>query len=191
MGSIAEGPVRGAVGMVGMSARAAAQELVRRCQANGFRRVMRVGFSPEKSDYMARLFRDAGLEYESWTVRHRGDARRHDLVAVSACSAFERRLASGREWLPDVFYFNDDFVASGALMSLAHHGVRVPEDVRVVSFANLGLGPVFYRPLTTFECDSFAYGEAVASALIRFLESGKWPGDVVFEERYVPGETFP
>ena len=191
MGGIAEGPVKGAVGMVGMSSRAAAQELVRRCQANGLRRVMRVGFSIEKSDCLSRLVRGAGLEYESWTVRHRGDARRHDLVAVSACSAFERRLASGVEWLPDVFYFDDDFVASGALMSLAHRGVRVPGDVRVVSFANLGLGPVFYRRLTTFECDSFAYGKAVASALIRFLESGRWPGDIVFGERYVPGETFP
>ena len=190
MGSISEGPVRGAVGMVGMSSRAAAQELVRRCQTSGLGRVMRVGFSREKSDYLSRLARDAGLEYESWTVRHSGDARRHDLVAASALSAFERRLASGIDWLPDVFYFNDDFVATGALMSLTHHGVRIPEDVRVVSFANLGLGPVFYRRLAVFECDSFKYGEAVASVLLRFLETSRWPGDLAFEVRYVQGETF-
>ena len=190
MGNIYQGTVNGAVGMVGISSHAASHEFVRRCLANGVKHIIEVGFSRGAFGYLAQVAKEAGLDYESWVVQHRGDSRRHDLVAESACSAFRRRLAAGSDWLPDVFYFNDDFVASGALMALTSCCVRIPEDVKVVSFANLGLGPVFYRRLTIFECDPFKFGTAVASALFRFLETGRWPGNVLFEERYVPGETF-
>jgi len=92
MGSSRQESVKGAAGMVGISSRIASQEFVRRCLDNGVRRIMEVGFSRESPSNIAQLARDAGLDYESWVVRHRGDGRRHDLVAVSACSAFERRL---------------------------------------------------------------------------------------------------
>lgn len=191
LGGIDGGPVKGAVGLIGMSSGVASCEFVRRCRIAGVKRVMKIGFCPKPASAMPSLFKEVGIVCETWIVRHRGDSRRHDLVGQSAAAAFERRLAAGRDWLPDVFYFDDDFVASGALTALSHHGIRVPEDVKVVSFANLGLGPIFYRRLTAFECDPFRFGESIASALLRFLEEGAWPGDLIFEERFVPGETFP
>ena len=54
--------------------------------------------------------------------------------------------AGGRGWLPDVLFFVDDYIASGAMVALLHEGVRIPEDVRVASLYNKGLGPV--APLT-------------------------------------------
>ena len=191
MGEIGNGPAAGAVGMVGITDATASREFVRQCQLHGVKRVMEVGFWRASTGGMAQFFEKSGVVCDAWVIRHRGDCRRHDLVGMSAAAAFERRLSRGKDWLPDVFYFNDDFVASGALMALAHHGVRVPEDVKVVSFANLGLGPIFYRKLTAFVCDSFCYGESIASGLLCFLEEGKWPGDLLYEVRYVPGDTFP
>ena len=158
MGEIGKGPAEGAVGVVGITAAAASREFVRQCQLHGVKRVMEVGFCRTAIGGKAHLFEKSGIVYDSWVVRHRGDCRRHDLVGMSTVAAFERRLAGDRSWLPDVFYFNDDFVASGALMALTHHGIRMPEDIKVVSFVNLGLGPIFYRKLTAFECDSFCYG---------------------------------
>ena len=191
MGELGKGSVEGAVGVVGITDVAAAQEFVKQCQLYDVKRVMEVGFYRASTGGLSRLFRNTGIVCDAWVIPHRGDCRRHDLVGMSAAAAFGRRLAGGKSWLPDVFYFNDDFVASGALMALAHKGIRVPEDVKVVSFANLGLGPIFYRKLTAFECDSFCFGKSIAAVLLRFLEEGRWPGNLPYEVRYVPGETFP
>lgn len=191
MGEIGNGSAAGAAGAVGITDSAASREFVSQCRLHGVKRVTEVGFWRASTGGMARFFEKSGIRCDAWVIRHRGDCRRHDLVGMSAAAAFERRLSRSRDWLPDVFYFNDDFVASGALMALTHKGIRVPEDVKVVSFANIGLGPVFYRKLTVFACDSFRYGESIASVLLRFLEEGKWPGDLHYEVRYVPGDTFP
>ncbi len=191
LGGIRRGPVKGAVGLIGMSSDVASGDFVRRCKLAGVKRVMKVGFSPDNVSAMPGLLKKVGIDCKIWTIRHRGDSRRHDLVGMNAAAAFERRLAAGMDWLPDVIYFDDDFVASGALSAMTHHGIRVPEDVKVVSFANLGLGPVFYRRLTTFECDPFRFGESIVSVLLPFLEERRWPGDLTFEEKFVLGETFP
>lgn len=191
MGELDKGPVEGALGVVGITDVAAAQQFVRQCQRHGVKRVMEVGFYRASTGGVKRLFKESGIVCDTWVIRHKGDCRRHDLVGMSAAAAFERRLAGGRSWLPDAFYFNDDFVASGALTVLTHHGIRIPEDVKVVSFVNLGLGPIFYRKLTAFECDSFCFGKSIADVLLRFLDDGKWPGDLLYKVRYIPGETFP
>ncbi|MBQ6246331.1 MAG: substrate-binding domain-containing protein [Kiritimatiellae bacterium] len=60
-----------------------------------------------------------------------------------ATDEFAARLAKGRKWLPDLLFFRDDHLATGALVALSVAGVRIPEDVRVVTWANRDLGPAF------------------------------------------------
>ena len=61
----------------------------------------------------------------------------------------ERKFARhGKAWLPDVLYFSDDYVAMAALLVLVMHGVRIPQDVGIVTWANRGLGPVAPFSLT-------------------------------------------
>ena len=62
-----------------------------------------------------------------------------------------KRLSSRRPALPDLFFFLDDYVAKGALMALAASGVRIPEGVKVIVFANKGNGPVYVKDLMSIK----------------------------------------
>ena len=46
-----------------------------------------------------------------------------------------------------MLYLADDYLAMGVMTALLAHGIRIPEDVRVVVWANKGggCGPVFTK----------------------------------------------
>ena len=191
LGGIRRGPVKGAVGLIGMSSDVASGDFVRRCKLAGVKRVMKVGFSPDNVSAMPGLLKKVGIDCKIWTIRHRGDSRRHDLVGMNAAAAFERRLAAGMDWLPDVIYFDDDFVASGALSAMTHHGIRVPEDVKVVVRSDAEIAPVYTKPFTRFEVDPVKAGEKVANFALAVLAKGRIPRPPTIPLQYVFGATFP
>ena len=92
--------------------------------------------------------------------------------------------------LPDLIVFNDDILAQGALTALLARGVRIPEDVKVVSLANRGAGPVFVKPLTRFEADAKEDGRTVAEYVFGVLSDRNEPTPPVLSFRYVRGDTF-
>ena len=92
--------------------------------------------------------------------------------------------------LPGLFLFTDDYVAQGALLALALAGIRIPEDVAVVTHANKGLGPVWAKPLSRMEMDPSAHARAVASAVIGYLKSGEPPPDLDLGSVWKRGKTF-
>ena len=100
-------------------------------------------------------------------------------------------IAKGKDWLPDLLFFADDVQASGALMALQHHGVRIPEDVKVVTWANHGLGPVFWKSLARMEMDPYAHGATIAQYVLSFLRGHGLPDDAAIGPRYIDGDTFP
>ena len=91
----------------------------------------------------------------------------------AAMAEFEKRLSRGTSWLPDAFIFDDDYVASGALFALAHHGIESPRDVKVVAFANKGHLPVYINPLTRIENDPVRCGREVAKYIVSALRGGR------------------
>ena len=93
--------------------------------------------------------------------------------------------------LPDLIVFNDDILAQGALTALLARGVRIPEDVRVVTLANRGAGPVFVKPLTRFEVDAQEDARTVARYVSGVLTNRQEPPVPVLRMKYVIGETFP
>ncbi len=113
----------------------------------------------------------------------------HDL-AEWAAEVFSKRLAKGRSWLPDLIFFNDDHLATGALMAFGAAGVRIPEDVRVATWANRRYGPVYVKPLTRMEMDIDAIGNKLADAALDYLRTGTFPSNVVIGPEYIRGETF-
>ena len=115
------------------------------------------------------------------------------VVAQKAADEFWRRLnEEGRDWLPDVLYLGDDYIASGAVAALLAAGVRIPEDVRVVTWANKGsgCGPVFVKPFTRIEIDTVAHGGKVAEFVLSYLRTGKFPDDIVIGPKYIRSGTF-
>ena len=92
--------------------------------------------------------------------------------------------------LSDGALFTDDYVAQGALLALALAGVRVPEDVAVVSHSNKGLGPVWANPLTRLEMDPITHGREVAKVVVGHLKSGAFPPSLVLGSVWKNGATF-
>lgn len=115
------------------------------------------------------------------------------VVAQKATDEFWNRLnKEGRGWLPDVLYLGDDYLATGAVTALLAAGVRIPEDVRVVTWANKGsgCGPVFVKPFTRIEIDTVAHGGKVAECVLSYLRTGKFPDDIVIGPKYIRSGTF-
>lgn len=160
------------------------------CSRIGIRRVLVVrAWRRESAVYTA--LRSAGIEAEDWGIRvMRGRYGRIEGVQRAGMEAFAARLRQGRAWLPDLLLFpDDDVLASGCLTALACGGVRIPEDVRVVTLSNKGLGPVYPRSLARLEIDPAGFGETVAR-FAHGLLSGKAPSaPPALSSVYIPGES--
>ena len=91
-----------------------------------------------------------------------------------------------------ILYLGDDYIASGAVAALLAAGVRIPEDVRVVTWANKGsgCGPVFVKPFTRIEIDTVTHGGMVAECVLSYLRRGTFPDGSVIGPEYIRGETF-
>ena len=108
-----------------------------------------------------------------------------------AMSFFRSRLASkGVKWLPELLFSSDDHLTTGMIAAFYEAGIRIPEDVRLVTLANLDYGPVFSRPLTRMEYDASAVGKTLTECILSYLRTGDFPQNVVVGPRYVRGETF-
>ena len=108
-------------------------------------------------------------------------------VSSAAREVFAERLAGrtrcpqraaaawGQAALPDLVYFSDDYLCVGALAAFVAAGIRVPDDVRVVTWANSGNGPFYATELTRTEMDPQGDADKVATAVLARLEGR--PGD--------------
>lgn len=96
----------------------------------------------------------------------------------------------GRKGLPEVLLFGDDYVASGAILSLMSHGVRIPEDVRLVTLRNKGLGLIYPKSLARMELDPSAHAAKIADYLTDILRGNPLPEDACVMPTYIRGETF-
>jgi DNA-binding LacI/PurR family transcriptional regulator len=91
---------------------------------------------------------------------------------------------------PDLVYFTDDYLARGGFWALEELGLRVPDDMKVVTLTNYGNAPFYPRPLTRIECNPYRNAASVARLVLRFLRTRRFTGSVVEDVRYIRGETF-
>ena len=78
----------------------------------------------------------------------------------------------------DAVFSGDDDAAIGVLRSLQQHGYRVPDDVAVVGFDDLGFAPFLNPPLTTVHAPTEAVGRMATERLFDLLEENS-SGEVV------------
>ncbi len=176
------------VGLVRRDVSLALPELMEHCRETGVKDAMFVYSFPRLARVEA--LKGEGIRVTTWRAPA---SLKHGLgfeLATWAAGAFSARLAKGRDWLPDLLIFVDDHLATGALMALGVAGIRIPEDVRVATWANKNYGPVFVKPLTRIEMDNAAIGAKIAGCVLEYLKSGKFPEGIVLGPRYVRGETF-
>lgn len=174
------------VGHVVIDFDGAVPDFVRRCQDNGVRRVLRVGFGADVvcvKDALA----DVGIEVVDKILPKPSDVAPLEDAVRLAIDRF-RTLDVSRE---DVLLFTDDYLASGALLSLTSRGVRIPEDVRVVTLSNKGSGPVYLKSLSRMEFDPREHAAALFDYLRRELLRQEPPSVFKISPRYVDGASFP
>jgi len=170
------------------SSEAAMEEFVSDCLAAKVRSVSRIAFGVDwELNPRPRLER-AGILVEDLCLPE--DVKEGSLheIMEGACDMVVRRLSRGP--LCDVLFFTDDYLTFGALPALLEAGVRIPEDVRIVTLFNRGFGPVFSKDFTRIENDPAGNAQRLAAAVV------SWYGTGVFSfsptsRRYVRGETFP
>ena len=177
-------------GVVVTDYRAAIADFAAHCRSAGVRSAMEIGFEKDYASAVAAL-RRAGIRVSTLRVRETPEFRHYGHVQRAGLAAVEKLLAKGKGVLPDLVYFTDDYLASGALISFARHGVRFPDDVRFVSLATKGFEPVWWQEVTRLEWDWFAQGEALARRIVDLLDSRSARIDEKISPTYVVGDTFP
>ena len=193
IGNMQARPGTHCVGCVRFNREAAVPTLVERCRAQGVKSAWQVGFvrggSGRSADAM-QTFRDAGISADEIVVlKHKFDGRPAE-VQRAALETFAHICTARRFRLPDLLFVTDDYVASGILTAFDRFGIRIPNDVRFVCWANSGLGPVYHKELTRMEADPVRHGHLIADAAVRFLLGGDFRPDIEITPTWVDGETF-
>ena len=174
------------VGGINIHCGKALPELVRACVRKNVRHVIQLGYGNGAFDATS-IMAVAGVRVESCNVPVQTSP---DAIYRAAMAVMRRILERGRTMLPDMFLFVDDFVAQGALFVLASKGIRVPEDVKVVTLANRGCGLTWPVPLARMEMDPVAHGRAIAKAVAAYIKTGTFPAVTTLGSVWRSGETF-
>lgn len=138
------------------------------CRARGVRKVMQLGFSRGFADASSELAA-AGIAVQSKHIRAKPGTDFVGSLMRRTIAFFEKMIVRGRAWLPDVIYFCDDYMATAAVLTLLRNGVRIPEDVRIASWSNVGHGPVLPVPFARIQFDGPAAGELLYRTAVSIL----------------------
>lgn len=88
-------------------------------------------------------------------------------------------LGNGKRVAFDAVFTGDDDAAIGALKALHKYGYRIPEDVAVIGFDDLGFAPFLNPPLTTVRAPTESVGRIAAERLFDILENQLSNGAVI------------
>ena len=92
--------------------------------------------------HLLKVLRKTGACVREWKIcTGVGVTSRISDIQARTRDFFRKRLSGGMK-LPDLFVFVDEYRAMGGALALYEAGVRIPEDVKIVSVANVGNGPV-------------------------------------------------
>ena len=176
-----------AVGVTRIDYNLAVPGFAKACRIAGVRRVVELSWYPGMCD-VAGALKNVGIEMRK--VRVDVDTSKGRFVAVrrAGMDAFAKLIGKGRISNNDLYFFSDDYLAEGALMALSFAGLRAPEDVRIATWANAGLGLVYPRELSRMEFDPVGAAKTVSNAVAEYLKTGKYPSGVV-GARWFAGET--
>jgi len=97
-----------------------------------------------------------------------------DLQASSGYAAVERLLDGGTPSFTALLVGNDR-MALGAIRALREHGLRVPEDISIVSFDDAQESAYYEPPLTSVRQDFHALGRRCVDHMVSLIEEPDGP----------------
>ncbi len=166
-------------------------DLVDAMSAAGVRRILEIDMERTIDRGFKNQLFEAGIAIQRIMCATDADVRPH-ISSVKNCGHravtdfFSNPLH--REHPPDAILFEDDYLAVGGIVAILESGLRIPYDIKVVSFANRGNEPVLGVSLARIENDPATYGDAVANYVLAVL-AGRNPRPPRIEYRFVPGES--
>ncbi len=163
-------------------------DFVEHCRKTNVRSVVEVTVGNESKGVQNAMLA-AGISYRRWKVVRKGG-----IVEISqgTLDAFYGKIKrSGKKWLPDVLYVNDNIASQCALLALVESGVDIPGDVRFVTWLNAGEGPFWRKSLTRIEIDPIASGRVFADFVLSHLSGKKRHRVTTISPKYIIGDTFP
>ncbi len=94
-----------------------------------------------------------------------------DFERDTAYKVMNEFLGGEKQVAFDAVFTGDDDAAIGVLKALHEHAVRVPEDVAVIGFDDLGFAPFLNPPLTTVRAPTERVGQIATERLFELLEN--------------------
>ena len=185
-GEVARRPAR-AVGVTRIDFNLAVPGFAAACRASGVKRVVEVSWFSGMCSVSGALGR-IGIPVSRMRIDVDASKGRFFSVRKAGMDVFSSLAADGRLSRSDLYFFSDDYLASGALAALSYAGYRSPEDVHVATWANAGLGPVYPRELSRMEFDPVCAARTVSRSVVEYLKTGKYPSGVV-GAKWFDGET--
>ena len=178
----------GAVGLVQIDYNGAADDFASACRTAQVKEVVEIYWQVLMCDAVS-VLKSVGIRASALDAAPDVHDGRIIGVQRAGLALFERLIKSRKLKKGAVYFFADDFLAVGALAALSYHGLKAPEDVKVVTWANRELGPVYPRDLTRMEMDEIGAGRTAAAAVVDYLRTGVFPKGVKVRPRWIPGET--
>lgn len=163
------------------------------CVRAGVHHVLQVSFCAASNVSIEQPLKEAGVVVERWLVPPLVGRARQEGLREAARRAVIRRVESLGHKLPDLIFFDDDYVAAGGLLALVQAGVSIPGDVKVAIFGNEGDIPASPVSLTCLLYRPEALGRITGKRVLGHLR-GDVHGDeglLDIEMEYRIGESFP
>jgi LacI family transcriptional regulator len=128
------------------------------------------GHYANASDRLAgyrRQLEAAGLPYDEGLVRYGDFDPDSGYVAMKSLLELEDP--------PTAVFVASDVVAFGVLTVIREHGLRVPEDIAIVSFDDVPMARFSHPPLTTVHVPAVEQGRKAGDLLLALMGSGEVP----------------
>lgn len=178
-----------AVGFVSLSESRAMVELAKLCSERGVKRALRMAI--DDTDQMFEIpFGERGIATECMAVRPDTSVNRFENSAGLIYRRLCDRLAAPRKPKVDLVYFADDSFAAAGLWAIHRAGLRIPDQMRVVTLSNRGNRPFSPFPVAYVEQDLVACAEDLSLRMLAFLEGRRFSRRMTCPARLIVGKGF-
>ena len=94
----------------------------------------------------------------------------HDILpSIEGAYADMTALLKSGVRLPSCYFADNDLIALGAMQALRGFGLRIPEDVAVIGFDDIGMSASSDPPLTTMHVPKYHFGAAAVKRLLTLI----------------------
>lgn len=101
--------------------------------------------------------------------------------------AMKKLLSYGK--IPDVVITINDYTAIGAMHAINEFGLKIPDDISLISFDDTYLASIVNPPLTSVSYNYWIFGSKIIESAINLIEKKAEPSDIIIEPKLIVRES--